>query len=366
MKPLFITPFGGRTGSEMMLWYYLDFLKNTPHESIIYSKRNGELLGSSSPARFTYSYKRKKNFVTSVFEGIYNKIYNRIPEVSEVMAIHKTHQPDFWYINTIALGEMCEVADKLNVPYILHVHELPTVYEEMRFDQFQNTLKNALIIICCSSIVKQRVESMGYDNTILLHSFIDSSLINLTKNREELRLSLGIPEEAFVWGMSGSMALRKGYDMIPDIIENMNPDSYFVWLGKESSTGLWYYVQEVAKRKGLNFIHITAKSGDYYDYLNLFDGFALLSREDPFPLVMIEAAYLQKPLVSFESGGSSEFIQEGMGLVTEGVNIRELTDNMKKIERKEYPISKDTLRKRALEFDKEAQIGKWYKTMQGL
>jgi glycosyltransferase involved in cell wall biosynthesis len=81
---------------------------------------------------------------------------------------------------------------------------------------------------------------------------------------------------------------------------------------------------------------------------------------------MIEAAYLQKPLVSFESGGSSEFIQEGMGLVTEGVNIRELTDNMKKIERKEYPISKDTLRKRALEFDKEAQIGKWYKTMQGL
>lgn len=366
MKPLFITPFGGRTGSEMMLWYYLKFLEKTEHKSIVYSKQNGELLGNQSPADFTYSYKREKNFLNSVYEGIYNKIYKQIPEITEVIEIHRKHSPDFWYINTIAMGDMCMLAIKLNVPYVLHVHELPTVFEEVRSSEFHPMFANARTIICCSLVVKKRIESMGYTNTKLLHSFIDSSLIKLTANRSELRRSAGIPENAFVWGMSGSMSLRKGYDMIPDIVSQMSPTSYFVWIGKQADTGLWSYVKEVVKNKKLNFVHIAAKSSDYYDYLNLIDGFALISREDPFPLVMLEAAYLQKPLVSFDSGGSLEFVQENMGIVTKGISVEALTIGMKQIESGEYTISKEKLRSRALEFDKENQIQNWYETLQQL
>jgi glycosyltransferase involved in cell wall biosynthesis len=44
--------------------------------------------------------------------------------------------------------------------------------------------------------------------------------------------------------------------------------------------------------------------------------FALVSWEDPFPLVNLEAASLGKPIVCFdEAGGSKEFVEEDCGFV---------------------------------------------------
>lgn len=367
MKILFITPSGGRTGSEMMLWYYLDFLKNKPITTIIYSKINGSLLGTTSPADFTHSLKLKKGFINDIFFGVYNKLFGRVLETSQVLALNKTHRPDFWYINTILMPEMAAAAVKANVPYVLHAHELVTIYEEVRGEAFEKMIINARKIICCSSKVQQKFIDMGCTNTVLVHSFIDSALINVTARRTaELRQQLDIPNGAFVWGMSGGMNLRKGYDMLPDLLEKMPKNSYFVWIGSESNTGVWSYLRKVAENKQLNFIHVPAQSDDYYDYLNIIDGFVLLSREDPFPLVMLEAAYLQKPIAGFDSGGVSEFLQENMGVVTEGINVNALAKELVKIQTGETKIDKDKLRSRALEFEKERQIMNWYNTINEL
>ena len=85
----------------------------------------------------------------------------------------------------------------------------------------------------------------------------------------------------------------------------------------------------------------------------------LTAKEDPFPLVMMEAAYLGKPIVGYNSGGISEFIQEGMGKSIDSFNPKDLTEAMISVENKTLIIDKEKLKNRALEFDIQNQISKW-------
>ncbi|MFN3850045.1 MAG: glycosyltransferase family 4 protein [Spirosomataceae bacterium] len=358
MKILFITPTGGRTGSEMMLWYLIKYIKGNI-ETIIYSRQNGELFAKDSPANQTFINKTRKGFLYKIYEGIYYKLFKHTPEISKIKRIHQSVNPNFWYLNTMMSPDIVQLAITLNVKYFLHVHELITIYDELREEPFRTQLQNATFIICCSSIVQKRINQMGFKNTILLHEYIDTNQIKIGQNREVMRRKYNIPENSFVWLMSGSMNLRKGYDLIPDLLVNMPKNSYFVWLGSKKDAGLNYYIEQRVQLENLNFIYLGSHSSDYYDFFNIADGFVLTAREDPFPLVMIEAAYLQKPIVGFNSGGIAEFVLDGMGKVVDSFNPKDLGDAMIEVEMGKVKIDKEILRNRALEFDVKNQIGKW-------
>ena len=58
------------------------------------------------------------------------------------------------------------------------------------------------------------------------------------------------------------------------------------------------------------------------DYFSAMDIFALTSREDPFPLVMLEASATGLPLVCFEaSGGGPEFAEADAGLLAPYLDV---------------------------------------------
>lgn len=358
MKILFITPTGGRTGSEMMLWYLIKYIKGKI-ETVIYTRQNGELFANESPANQTFINKTRKGFLYKIYEGIYFKLFKYTPEIALIRRIHQSVKPDLWYLNTMMSPDVAELAISLNVKYFLHVHELITIYDELREEQFKKQLLYATLIVCCSTIVQKRINQMGYKNTVLLHEYIDTSLIKINTDRAELRSKLRIPNNAFVWLMSGSMNLRKGYDMIPDLLENMPKNSFLVWLGSQKDTGLNYYIEQRVKLENLNFIYLGSHSDNYYDYFNIADGFVLMAREDPFPLVMIEAACLQKPIVAFNSGGVSEFVINGMGKVVDSFNPKDLAAAMQEVENGDVKIDKSILNDRGLEFDVKNQILKW-------
>ena len=59
------------------------------------------------------------------------------------------------------------------------------------------------------------------------------------------------------------------------------------------------------------------------------DAFALTSREDPFPLVMLEAGSLGIPVVCFAgSGGAQEFVQDDAGLIAPYLNVSAFADHL--------------------------------------
>ena len=355
---LFITPTGGRTGSEMMLWYLLQHLSGKI-KSVIYSCQNGELFANNSTADLTFINTNKKGFLYSIYEGIYFKLLKRTPEETRLIQIQKKVDASKWYLNTLTMPRLARLATELNIPYYVHVHELTSIYDEILYEDFQFQFDNAEKIICCSSIVEKRIQQMGYKNTILLHEFIDTSKVIIEQESKVLRKKLNIPNDAFVWVMSGSMNLRKGYDLVADLLEYLPKNSYLLWLGNVKSTGVLHYIRQRTKIEKLNFIEIGEKSNEYYDYMNLADGFVLLAREDPFPLVMIEAAYLQKPIAGFNSGGISEFLIDGMGATIDSFNPKDLATLMVQIQENTINIDKEILKTRALTFDIKNQIEKW-------
>ena len=76
---------------------------------------------------------------------------------------------------------------------------------------------------------------------------------------------------------------------------------------------------------------------------------------------MIEAAFLQKPIAGFDSGGIAEFSVKGMGTVVKSFNPKDLAEAMIKIQNEETEISKEVLKNRALDFDIKNQINHWVK-----
>lgn len=365
MKILFITPTGGRTGSEMMLWYLLNHLKGKI-ETAIYCRQNGELFAKESTADQTFLNAVNKNWFYKTYEAVYFKIFKYTPEIARLHRIHNQIKPDFWYVNTLMNPDIVSLAIRLKVPYLIHIHELVSVYDELTENQLKYQLENAHTIICCSSIVQKRIHQMGYKNTVLHHEFIDTSNIILKQNRDELRSRLKIPKNAFVWLMSGTMNFRKGYDILPDLLENMPRNSYFAWLGSQKDSGVIHYIKRRVEHEKFNFLYLGSHSTDYYDYMNIADGFVLLAREDPFPLVMIEAAFLQKPIVGFNSGGISEFVIEGTGKVVDSFNPKDLGNAMIEIEMGNIKIDKEILKNRGLEFDVKNQIQKWERFFKSL
>jgi glycosyltransferase involved in cell wall biosynthesis len=65
------------------------------------------------------------------------------------------------------------------------------------------------------------------------------------------------------------------------------------------------------------------------DYLAAADVFVLTSREDPYPLVCLEAAAVAKPIVCFAgAGGMPEFVEEDCGFVVPYLDIMAMADRV--------------------------------------
>jgi glycosyltransferase involved in cell wall biosynthesis len=91
------------------------------------------------------------------------------------------------------------------------------------------------------------------------------------------------------------------------------------------------------------------------------DGFMFTSRQEPFGLVMVEAAWLGKPIVAFDkSGGPTEFISEGIGTLVPHLNIPLLVNSMLEWCNQKINYDFEKAQKKALEFGAEKKVQEWH------
>ena len=161
--------------------------------------------------------------------------------------------------------------------------------------------------------------------------------------------------------MSGQRNYRKGLDFIPQLAEKIRSNSYILWLGGQQKKNISQLVEKTVKYKNLkNVILIEEKGNDYYDYLNLADGLILTSREDPFPLVMIEAAFLGKPIIGFNSGGIKEFIVENKtGCIINNFDIDAFAAKMNEVAAGIITFDQEEIKKESLNFSLKKRIKIW-------
>jgi glycosyltransferase involved in cell wall biosynthesis len=83
-------------------------------------------------------------------------------------------------------------------------------------------------------------------------------------------------------------------------------------------------------------VHFVGPKPHPLPYFSLFDAFLLTSREDPFPLVCLEAAALATPIVCFEdAGGMPEFVGEDAGFVVPYLDVPRAADSILALARSE-------------------------------
>lgn len=365
MKILFITPHGGYTGSEMLIWQLLQELTRRDKQVAWFARNQGTLQNHVADVSFpAFFYPQKHSFVNSIYEGIYLKVNQKLPVNRALLQYHKQQKPDLWYLNTGVMPDVAALAQQVGIPYVVHMHELTSAFDEYRSDSFLAMLSGAEKIIGCAGIVQRRMQQLGFSTTELMYSCIDHERIRIRRSASEMRQQMGIPDGAFVWMMSGTASLRKGYDLIPDLLNHLPDHVYVCWLGKPRDSALRTYVEKRVVDERLNYRALNEQSDDYFDYLNAADGFVLTSREDPFPLVMIEAAALGKPIAAFNSGGASEFILPGMGDVIDSLNPADLARSMEAIRLGKCLTSSSVSQARAAAFSMSRQADDFCRILQ--
>lgn len=361
-KILFITPSSGRNGSEVYIWNLFLNLSEQRFKTGLFSLSKGALFEDYNAPSNAFFSKYKDSYNWSLFKGIIRRTTGINLYEKEFLKAHRTVDADLWYLNTAVMPDVARIARENDIPYVVHLHEMLLVYGALDKNLFIDMLEGAQMLIACSEAVAAPLKRAGFADIIVEHESVDLRKIQVTgEKRSALRKELGIAENSFVWVMSGRREAVKGIDFIPEIAKKLYSNSFLLWIGGSADANLSRIIQRIVENENLeNVMFIEEKGADYYDYLSLGDGLLLTSREDSFPLIMIEAAFLGKPVVGFDSGGIKEFVIPGKtGYVADKFNVEQLCAAMNAVAGGRIRIDKDLILQRSQEFSLENRIKIW-------
>ncbi len=234
---------------------------------------------------------------------------------------------DLVYANSVASMKMSiELKQKLDCPLVLHVHELESVIKD-RVPDFDILSPRVDLFIAASNLVKENLEK---------NHQIPSSRIKVIYEFSTAKTSINSqkgPDDEIIIGGSGSLSYRKGIDIFIQtaiLFKKRFPVQkvLFRWVGGAGKS-LRDAQQEVDKAGVSDLIEIIEMVDNPIDHFNRFDVFLMTSREDPFPLVCIEAGQLGKPIICFKGvTGTEEIVKQGGGHVVPYLDLIDLTDRL--------------------------------------
>lgn len=355
---LFITQHLGRTGSEMVLWYLLRNINHQEYDVAVFCIKKGELfdlLPDSIEKHIMYKHSPRR--ADKAFRRII-KLFGINPLRYQLSRIQRTFKADIWYVNTVAVSEVFELPRPEGVKIVTHIHEHLHAFGTVRRHILERVFSYSDAWIGCSDMVCEKISDLKDANVYLQNSFIDTETIKTDPHRiQEIKERLGILPGDFVWVVSGGAQYMKGLDYVLPILEHFKAQHIkILWLGPQLDNGLEFYVRNVALKKYPNrLIFAGDLSDDYYNYMSVANGFLLLSREETFSLVMLEAAYLGIPMVAFKTGIAADFIKADMGISVDHGNLDKLVEGMQRIHGG-LEIDVDKMREAAMIYDVKQQL----------
>jgi glycosyltransferase involved in cell wall biosynthesis len=329
VRILFITHETGRTGAPMVLLHFLKWLKEyKPKITVdVVALRGGDLEAEfqQNSSLFINYHSLTKNQTLPLFNRILKKLKIYSPTPIAALLNRQLIQNDYTiiYANSV-----------LSVPFavklkqtgaqsklIAHIHELNTVIKQYvpDFSFYINQIDSFI------------TPSLAVSNNLIEHWNIKEERLNkVYECTDVIEASTNkiMSKSTFTVGASGTVNWRKGFDLFIQVagyIHNKYPqfEIQFVWVGKLDNF-LKILVEEELKKLNIyqNVSFIGEVSNPAFIF-NSFDLFLMTSREDPFPLVCIEAGMLGKPIICFQSAtGTEEIIINGGGKVVPYLDVK--------------------------------------------
>jgi glycosyltransferase involved in cell wall biosynthesis len=358
-RVLFVTHDGYRAGAPILLLDLLRWLKQNTHLDFeVLMKDDGELRGEfESLARVCVYRATPPGPVTELAKrvGAAATLARRVVALRQMLRSrrllrrYRRERIGLVYSNTITNGEVLRDLEPLDIPVICHVHELEFwIKYRVPSETLPHVLKHTTRYIAVSGAVKRCLEELlgvPAEKIEVVHEFVKVGGMLRTSAGASTRESLGIPNDSVVVGGSGTTDWRKSPELFVQLARAVHEltsgtQPHFVWVGGESSGPAWGALWHDITRLGLErYVHFVGVQVDPRPFFEAFDIFTLVSREDPFPLVALEAAALGVPVICFDrAGGAPELVEEDAGIVVPYLDVpamaRAVTDLIASPERR--------------------------------
>jgi glycosyltransferase involved in cell wall biosynthesis len=150
--------------------------------------------------------------------------------------------------------------------------------------------------------------------------------------RAEVRRRYGLSDDAFLVVGCGAVHPRKGPDLFVQAAREAAKRAgaeglRFLWVGgpQSSEAYLEWCRNDVAAAGLAGRVEFVGEVDDAAPFYDAADAFVLPSREDPFPLVVLEAMARGLPVVAFEgAGGAPEALAGGAGVTVPYLDTTEM------------------------------------------
>ena len=223
------------------------------------------------------------------------------------------------YLNSLASLRVWEWLDWHEGGLLLHVHESADSISQYGAELATIAPSHPRTIAVNEGCRAPLTQMLGQEPDII------PPAIEIPPPASKTRLRVG---RKMVMGC-GTMSRRKGADLFcevaADVLERFSGEVEFRWLGGLGDVDM----DEAITSSGISdHVKLLGEVADPLPYLAIASLFMLPSRDDPFPLVALEAASCGVPIVCFDSlaDGVGTWISEGAGEVVRAFDTGAMAD----------------------------------------
>ena len=243
--------------------------------------------------------------------------------------------------NTTVTGLIVPVLKQCGFTVVSLIHELPQLIKDYQLQEHVKVIANeADKIVFAAKAVKNGFESFTKldEKKVVLRpqGLYKKNSLQTSKQiqtaHQALRKRFNLPEKAKIILGVGFADYRKGIDIFVEsgieILKN-NKNTYFLWLGNFESH-IEIEIKQMIEVSGFDN-HFIFPGLDYDSdiYFAGADIYALTSREDPFPSVVMESLDALTPVVAFtKSGGAVELLSKCGGVLVDEMNPYEFSKSL--------------------------------------
>jgi glycosyltransferase involved in cell wall biosynthesis len=234
--------------------------------------------------------------------------------------------------STVVSGSIVPQLKEVGFRVLSLIHELPGVIRDMRQEANAATIANlADKVVFPSEFVHQRfveVAPVSADKVVVRQQGLLRKNPYKNRNAEAYRIVCekhALPADTQIVLSVAFADLRKGPDFFVEaaaLVLSERPNATFIWVGnapREMEEKLASRVQELGLQERVRFIGFDGAPMAYYAAASVY---ALPSREDPFPNVVLESAEVGVPIVAFEGAtGAGEFILDQGGRLAANLDV---------------------------------------------
>ncbi|MBQ7549648.1 MAG: glycosyltransferase [Clostridia bacterium] len=176
----------------------------------------------------------------------------------------------------------------------------------------------------------------------VIHNGIDLDIFKPTDS--DFRSKRGLCDKRLVLGVSFDWGRKKGLDVFSELARRLPDDYRIVLIGTDDAV-------DAALPDNIISVHRTQDQRELAQIYSAADAFVNPTREENYPTVNMEALACGTPVITFNTGGSPEIIDECCGSAVECDDVDALEKEILRV-CEDRPFSREACVKKALAFDK--------------